>query len=74
MKKGSIVVRYFVVLVLIATFVACASTPKQEGAGEYVDDSVITTRKNLCLPLTIFSSPLKSVSKPTKASCNKRFR
>ncbi len=44
MKKGSIVVRYFVVLVLIATFVACASTPKQEGAGEYVDDSVITTK------------------------------
>ena len=29
---------------LIATFAACASTPKQEGAGEYVDDSVITTK------------------------------
>jgi len=24
--------------------VACASTSKQEGAGEYVDDSVITTK------------------------------
>ena len=44
MKKGSIVVRYFVVLMLIATFVACASTSKQEGTGEYVDDSVITTK------------------------------
>ena len=44
MKKGKIVVRYFVVLMLIATFVACASTSKQEGAGEYVDDSVITTK------------------------------
>ena len=44
MKKGSIVVRYFVVLMLIATFVACASTSKQEGAGEYVDNSVITTK------------------------------
>jgi hyperosmotically inducible protein len=29
---------------LIATFVACASTPKQESTGEYVDDSVITTK------------------------------
>ena len=29
---------------LIATLVACASTSKQEGAGEYVDDSVITTK------------------------------
>jgi len=44
MKKGSIVVRYFVVLMLIATFVACASTSKQEGTGEYVDNSVITTK------------------------------
>jgi osmotically-inducible protein OsmY len=29
---------------LIATFVACASTSKQESTGEYVDDSVITTK------------------------------
>ena len=44
MKKVSIVVRYFVVLLLIATFVACASTSKHEGTGEYVDNSVITTK------------------------------
>ncbi len=44
MKKRNIVIRYFVLLMLIATFVACASTSKQEGAGEYVDDSVITTK------------------------------
>ena len=44
MKKGRFVIRYFMVLMLIATFAACASTPKQEGAGEYVDDSVITTK------------------------------
>jgi hyperosmotically inducible protein len=31
-------------MMLIAGFVACASTSKQEGAGEYVDDSVITTK------------------------------
>jgi hyperosmotically inducible protein len=29
---------------LIATFAACASTSKQESAGEYIDDSVITTK------------------------------
>jgi osmotically-inducible protein OsmY len=29
---------------LIATFVACASTPTRESTGEYVDDSVITTK------------------------------
>jgi len=34
----------FMLLMLIATLVACASTSKQEGAGEYVDDSVITTK------------------------------
>ena len=44
MKKRNIVIRYFVLLMLIATLGACASTSKQEGAGEYVDDSVITTK------------------------------
>jgi len=29
---------------LIATFAACASTSKQESTGEYIDDSVITTK------------------------------
>jgi len=44
MEKMNIVIRYFVLLMLIATFVACASTPTQESTGEYVDDSVITTK------------------------------
>ena len=44
MKKGSIVIRYFVALMLIASFLACASTSKQEGAGEYVDNSVVTAK------------------------------
>jgi osmotically-inducible protein OsmY len=34
---------FFLVLMLI-TAVGCASTHKQEGTGEYVDDSVITTK------------------------------
>ena len=43
MEKRNIFIRYFVILMLFATVVACASTPKQESTGEYVDDSVITT-------------------------------
>ena len=44
MKKRNMFIRCFVLMMLIASFVACASTSKQEGAGEYVDDSVITTK------------------------------
>ena len=44
MKKWNRFVGYFVLLMLIATFVACASTSKQGSTGEYVDDSVITTK------------------------------
>jgi len=29
---------------LLMSFLGCASTPKQEGAGEYVDNSVITAK------------------------------
>jgi osmotically-inducible protein OsmY len=44
MKKRNMFIRCFMLMVLIATFVACASTSKQESTGEYVDDSVITTK------------------------------
>ncbi len=44
MKKRNKLIGCFMLLMLIATLVACASTSKQEGAGEYVDDSVITTK------------------------------
>ena len=44
MKKGYIFILYLVVPILNATFVACASTPKQESTAEYLDDSVITTK------------------------------
>jgi len=44
MKKKNVFIGYLVLIMIVATFMACASTPKQEGAGEYVDDSVITTK------------------------------
>ena len=43
-EKENRVFGYLVLILLIATFVACASTSKQESTGEYVDDSVITTK------------------------------
>jgi osmotically-inducible protein OsmY len=42
---------------LVATALGCASTAKQEGTGEYVDDTVITTK----VKSAIFNEPtLKS--------------
>ncbi len=38
------VVRCLVILMLVVGLAACASTSKQSGAGEYVDDTVITTK------------------------------
>ena len=54
MKKRSIVIYCLVLLMLIATFAACASTRTQESTGEYVDDSVITTKVKPCLQEMIF--------------------
>ena len=34
----------FLMLILLVSFLGCASTAKHEGTGEYFDDSVITTK------------------------------
>lgn len=34
----------FFLIIFMVTMLGCASTAKQEGAGEYIDDSVITTK------------------------------
>jgi len=44
MKMRNIVTHCLVLLMLIVTFAACASTRTHESAGEYIDDSVITTK------------------------------
>ena len=44
MKKRNIVIHSLVLLMLIVTFVACESKSKQESAGDYVDDSIITAK------------------------------
>ena len=44
MKKKNVVIYFLALIMLIATISACASTQKKEGTGEYIDDSVITTK------------------------------
>ena len=43
MKIANAIVMTSLTLAL-GVIVGCASTPKQEGTGEYIDDSVITTK------------------------------
>ncbi len=44
MKKRNIVIHCLLLLMLVATLAAAASTGTHESAGEYIDDSVITTK------------------------------
>lgn len=47
----------FIAAFVLASMLGCASSPKQEGVGEYVDDTVITTKTKAA----IFNEPtLKS--------------
>jgi len=44
MLKLRRVLKILVCIGLITTFMGCAATQKQESAGQYIDDSVITTK------------------------------
>ena len=44
MKKNKMLIGCLALLMLVATFGACASTRTHESTGEYVDDSTITTK------------------------------
>ena len=47
----------FFAVLIVALAMGCASTPKSEGTGEYVDDTVITTK----VKAAVFNEPsLKS--------------
>lgn len=43
MKQFKLLTAFFLAFTL-ATTLGCASSPKQEGTGEYIDDSIITTK------------------------------
>lgn len=44
MTKLQRIVRFLVCIGLIATFLGCAATPQRASTGQFVDDSVITTK------------------------------
>jgi osmotically-inducible protein OsmY len=44
MKMSCLAIRFLVVLAMIAAFAACAATPERTSTGEYIDDSVLTTK------------------------------
>jgi osmotically-inducible protein OsmY len=44
MKSKNSFIQYVVIMMLLVGLAACASTSKQSGTGEYIDDSVITTK------------------------------
>jgi hyperosmotically inducible protein len=57
MKTYRTYLTMLVTALALASLAACASSPKQEGTGEYVDDTVITTK----VKAAIFNEPsLKS--------------
>lgn len=44
MNKAHLIRHLLVGLVLVAFFAGCAGTHKQESTGEYIDDTVLTTK------------------------------
>jgi len=44
MGKFQRIVKVLICAGMLSTFLGCSTTPKHESAGQYVDDSVITTR------------------------------
>ncbi len=57
MKKSSLIAAVLSVFLAVSV-VGCASTSKQEGTGEYIDDAVLTTK----VKAAIFNEPsLKSM-------------
>ena len=44
MKKRNVFIGYLVLLMLVAALAACGSTRTHESTGQYVDDSIITTK------------------------------
>jgi osmotically-inducible protein OsmY len=57
MVKRHRILSFLVCIALVTVFVGCASTPKKEGTGEYVDDSAITTK----VKAAIFNDPALKV-------------
>jgi hyperosmotically inducible protein len=57
MKQLNSILTAAILAASLGTVVGCASTAKQQGTGEYVDDSVITTK----VKAAIFDDPVTKV-------------
>ena len=60
MGKANLIKRFFVALFLVAWIAGgpgCAGTSKQESTGEYIDDSVLTSK----VKMAIFNDPMLKV-------------
>ena len=44
LQKPMLLLTNFLLIILLTTFIGCASTATREGTGEYVDDTVITSK------------------------------
>ena len=53
MVKRHRILSFLVCIALVTVYLGCASTPKREGTGEYLDDSAITTK----VKAAIFNDP-----------------
>ncbi|GAB6194545.1 BON domain-containing protein [Desulfocastanea catecholica] len=53
MTKLQRILKFLFIIGLITTFLGCAATHKRESTGEYVDDTVITTK----VKAAIFNEP-----------------
>ena len=61
-------------LVSMLALSACASTARTEGTGQYVDDTVITTKvKAAVLDYLMLKLP-RSTSRPSRGGCNEWLR
>jgi osmotically-inducible protein OsmY len=63
-------IRWLFLVMLVVGVAACGTTSKQSGSGEYVDDSVITTKVKSQLAADDFLKSFGSAWKPTRASFN----
>ena len=57
MRSSARFAGYFLAIVVAVSVLGCASTQTQEGTGEYIDDSVITTK----VKTAIFNDPTLKV-------------
>ena len=57
MNNANLIRRFFIGFILVAFVAGCAATLKRESTGEYIDDSVLTSK----VKVAIFNDPMLKV-------------